>query len=270
MADLSVFLSGITVSLGQNMDSEKNSTVVKDFENVELGDIGKKQKVPRRTIYFASGETMEEFSTDEEDEEEELVQAKSSALTAVDPSKLTWGPYFWFHMWRVATSTISVCDYLGEKVASLLGITSPKYQYAIDEYYRMKKEEEEEVHLWTVWRAATSLRSRRCTTRSSRCGWRRSRWRWRCRRAGALARGRAHRPGARSWWDECWWGARGWWGSGRGSGRSIDGVLPLPLQRTRTERSPEQVPHGGERTRCHDARAARQTGVLMLYTHTHL
>ncbi|KAG9268962.1 protein FAM177A1 [Astyanax mexicanus] len=144
MADLSVFLSGITVSLGQNMDSEKNSTVVKDFENVELGDIGKKQKVPRRTIYFASGETMEEFSTDEEDEEEELVQAKSSALTAVDPSKLTWGPYFWFHMWRVATSTISVCDYLGEKVASLLGITSPKYQYAIDEYYRMKKEEEEE------------------------------------------------------------------------------------------------------------------------------
>lgn len=28
-------------------------------------------KVPRRTIYFASGETMEEYSTDEEEEEEE-------------------------------------------------------------------------------------------------------------------------------------------------------------------------------------------------------
>jgi len=25
-------------------------------------------------------------------------------------------------------------------MASLLGITTPKYQYAIDEYYRMKKE----------------------------------------------------------------------------------------------------------------------------------
>uniref|UniRef100_A0A673NGU2 Family with sequence similarity 177 member A1 n=1 Tax=Sinocyclocheilus rhinocerous TaxID=307959 RepID=A0A673NGU2_9TELE len=59
-------------------------------------------------------------------------------------SKLTWGPYVWFQMWRVATSSISVCDYLGEKMASLLGITTPKYQYAIDEYYRMKKEEEEE------------------------------------------------------------------------------------------------------------------------------
>lgn len=34
----------------------------------------------------------------------------------------------------------SVCDYLGERLASLLGITTPKYQYAIDEFYRMKKE----------------------------------------------------------------------------------------------------------------------------------
>lgn len=35
---------------------------------------------------------------------------------------------------------LPVCDYLGEKLAGLLGITSPKYQYAIDEYYRMRKE----------------------------------------------------------------------------------------------------------------------------------
>lgn len=34
----------------------------------------------------------------------------------------------------------AVCDYMGEKLASLFGITTPKYQYAIDEYYRMKKE----------------------------------------------------------------------------------------------------------------------------------
>lgn len=33
-----------------------------------------------------------------------------------------------------------VCDYMGERLASLFGITTPKYQYAIDEYYRMKKE----------------------------------------------------------------------------------------------------------------------------------
>ncbi|XP_053366137.1 protein FAM177A1 [Clarias gariepinus] len=143
MADLSLYLTNANVSLGQTMEPEKSSTVVKEFDSVELGDAVKKQKVPRRTIYFASGETMEEFSTDDEDEEEEQERRKQTAMSTIDPSKLTWGPYFWFHMWRVATSTISVCDYLGEKMASMLGITTPKYQYAIDEYYRMKKEEEE-------------------------------------------------------------------------------------------------------------------------------
>ncbi|KAK1148901.1 protein FAM177A1 [Acipenser oxyrinchus oxyrinchus] len=140
MADLSLYLTNVNVSLGQKMDGSKN--VGKDFESVELGEIGKEKqqkKVPRRIIHFASGDTMEEYSTDEEQEPE-----KKEMLPAVDPSKLTWRPYLFFHMWRAATTTISVCDFLGEKMASLFGISTPKYQYAIDEYYRMKKEDEEE------------------------------------------------------------------------------------------------------------------------------
>ena len=31
-------------------------------------------------------------------------------------------------------------DFCGEKLAWLLGITSPKYQYAIDEFHRLKQE----------------------------------------------------------------------------------------------------------------------------------
>lgn len=31
-------------------------------------------------------------------------------------------------------------DFLGEKFAWLLGITTPKYQYIIDEYHRLKVE----------------------------------------------------------------------------------------------------------------------------------
>ncbi|KPP75280.1 C14orf24-like [Scleropages formosus] len=144
MAELSLYLSNVSVSLASNMDVEK--TTGRDFESVELGDqVKKRQKLPRRTIHFASGEIMEEYSTDdEEDEEEEEKVQKRDLTAAVDPSKMTWGPFFWFYMWRVATSTLSVCDYLGERMASLFGITSPKYQYAIDEYYRVKKEEEEE------------------------------------------------------------------------------------------------------------------------------
>uniref|UniRef100_A0A8D1WTT8 Family with sequence similarity 177 member A1 n=1 Tax=Sus scrofa TaxID=9823 RepID=A0A8D1WTT8_PIG len=122
-------------------ESSRQMSNDRGFENVELGVIGKKKKVPRRVIHFVSGETMEEYSTDE-DEVDGL--EKKDVLPTVDPTKLTWGPYLWFYMLRAATSTLSVCDFLGEKIASVLGISTPKYQYAIDEYYRMKKEEEEE------------------------------------------------------------------------------------------------------------------------------
>ncbi|XP_033044188.1 protein FAM177A1 isoform X4 [Trachypithecus francoisi] len=52
------------------------------FENVELGVLGKKKKVPRRVIHFVSGETMEEYSTDE-DEVDGL--EKKDVLPSVDP-----------------------------------------------------------------------------------------------------------------------------------------------------------------------------------------
>uniref|UniRef100_A0A1A8HV99 Myosin IXB n=1 Tax=Nothobranchius kuhntae TaxID=321403 RepID=A0A1A8HV99_NOTKU len=123
------------------MEIEKSNGGPSRFETVEIESSHPRVKLPRRTIHFANGDTMEEFSTDEEEEEEARV--KKDVIT-VDPSKLTWGPYFWFYMWRMATSTVSVCDYMGERLASLFGVTTPKYQYAIDEYYRIKKEEEEE------------------------------------------------------------------------------------------------------------------------------
>lgn len=50
----------------------------KDFESVELEDLDgndepqqpQREKVPRRIIHFSSGETMEEYSTDEEEDQE--------------------------------------------------------------------------------------------------------------------------------------------------------------------------------------------------------
>lgn len=36
-----------------------------------------------------------------------------------------------------------MCDYLGETLANFFGITTPKYQYEIDEYYRIIKEQKE-------------------------------------------------------------------------------------------------------------------------------
>lgn len=57
-----------------------------EFESVEMGDSAGRPgrvKVPRRTIYFASGETMEEYSTDEEEEEEEPVKKEVKTVDTV-------------------------------------------------------------------------------------------------------------------------------------------------------------------------------------------
>lgn len=143
MAGISLYLTNVNVSLSQNMNQDKGPGGMKDCESVELGDLGRREKVPRRIIHFSSGETMEEYSTDEEEEEDQST-GNNDLLSSVDASKMTWGPYMMFNMWRAATTTISACDYLGERMASFLGITSAKYQYAIDEYYRMKKEKEED------------------------------------------------------------------------------------------------------------------------------
>uniref|UniRef100_A0A1A7X581 Family with sequence similarity 177, member A1 n=1 Tax=Iconisemion striatum TaxID=60296 RepID=A0A1A7X581_9TELE len=142
MADVCLYL---TTNVGEVESQSPHPG--KDFESVELEkmeEAPQKEKPPRRIIHFSSGETMEEYSTDEEEGEEperrDLLPPQVDAVR----SKLTWGPFFWFHMWRAATSTISACDYLGERMASLFGITSAKYQYAIDEYYRIKREKEED------------------------------------------------------------------------------------------------------------------------------
>lgn len=49
---------------------------------MELGVLGKKKKIPRRVIHFASGETMEEYSTDEEEDEQ---QERKDLLPSIDP-----------------------------------------------------------------------------------------------------------------------------------------------------------------------------------------
>ncbi|MED6256297.1 hypothetical protein ATANTOWER_023465 [Ataeniobius toweri] len=113
MADVSLYLTNVNVSLGRGMDTGQSQSTNpgKDFESVELEEMGKttepREKVPRRIIHFSSGETMEEYSTDEEeDPEAERRDLLSPPVDAVR-SRMTWGPFFWFQMWRAATSTIS-------------------------------------------------------------------------------------------------------------------------------------------------------------------
>lgn len=110
------------------------------MKEVELADMEKK-RLPRRIIHFASGEVIEEYSTEEEEEEEEDQRID---FRNVDTTQMSWITYIQFWIIRVATTAFYTCDFLGGKLANLFGLNSPKYQYAIDEYNRAQEEDSDE------------------------------------------------------------------------------------------------------------------------------
>ncbi|XP_046370805.1 protein FAM177A1-like [Haliotis rufescens] len=126
-------------------ESTNASQKTTDFTNVPLshGDCQDKEnpkKKPKRVLHFSDG-ILEEYSTDEED-----VQIKPKE-PSVDPKKLSWLPWFWYCLMTASARTLSVADLCGEKLAWFFGITAPKYQYAIDEYYRLKEEEDKDKEM---------------------------------------------------------------------------------------------------------------------------
>ena len=40
---------------------------------------------------------------------------------------------------------LATCDYVGEKIAAALGITTPKYNYEIEQFKKIQKEQEKAV-----------------------------------------------------------------------------------------------------------------------------
>jgi hypothetical protein len=103
--------------------------------------------VPRRVIHCSDG-IIEEYSTDEEEVEARKVEAerekaRKAAIAAIDPKKLAWVPWMVHYTWFAGSTLLTYCDFVGEKLAWFLGITSPKYYYELEEFKRMKLEEEE-------------------------------------------------------------------------------------------------------------------------------
>nr|CAB3244370.1 protein FAM177A1-like [Phallusia mammillata] len=128
----------------QNVPIDTAILCPESLEHFKIDKHGK-VKVPRRLIHCSDG-ILEEYSTDEEEEE--------PPPPPVDVSKLTWPSYLWYQTLQTAFGGLAVCDYLGEKLAYIFGITSPKYQYAIDEIQRMEDEEQEDADLEAEERSA--------------------------------------------------------------------------------------------------------------------
>ncbi|KAH9519618.1 hypothetical protein Btru_003148 [Bulinus truncatus] len=95
----------------------------------------KKLRVPKRVLHFSDG-ILEEYSSDEEE--------SAPAAPSINPKELAWAPWFLHYLTTVYQKSLSAADVCGGKLAWLFGITTPKYQYAIDEYKRMEKEQEQE------------------------------------------------------------------------------------------------------------------------------
>lgn len=62
-----------------------------------------------------------------------------------------WGPWLIYKALRTGNTTLSACDYVGEAIASFLGITTPKYQFEIEEYRRIEEERKKEANSSAGW-----------------------------------------------------------------------------------------------------------------------
>ncbi|KAG8518240.1 Protein FAM177B [Galemys pyrenaicus] len=120
------------------------------IQKLELEMSGPSERTtPKRIIHFIDGDTMEEYSTEEEEENQERMNSildsvsleyRISEHMGLGESNLSWGPYLWFWERRIASISFSTCDFLGERFATLFGLNQPKYQYMLDQYYRTQSE----------------------------------------------------------------------------------------------------------------------------------
>ncbi|KAM7299663.1 protein FAM177B [Ixodes scapularis] len=151
--------NGINVELSRPTEINESPAPkpnMPQFSEVPLNKdcVSAKIKSPRKVLHFSDG-VLEEYSS--EDESEALVPDTSN-LTVADPKTMSWFPYFFHLALQMGTKALAVCDYLGEHLAYFFGITSPKYQYELEEYQKMVQEEEEEkrreAEQMAGWRSA--------------------------------------------------------------------------------------------------------------------
>ncbi|TRY78343.1 hypothetical protein TCAL_10847 [Tigriopus californicus] len=105
----------------------------------------KPKRVPRRIIHCSDG-VIEEYSTDDEQADgSDLATESKMASPKLDTKTLAWMPWMIHHTWFAGSTILSYCDFWGEKLAWIFGITSPKYYYEIEEFKRIEEEEKERM-----------------------------------------------------------------------------------------------------------------------------
>ncbi|XP_003698252.1 protein FAM177A1 [Apis florea] len=127
------------------MDSKKNESC--DLSEVVLNEntdsdtqFHKTLKRPKRVLHFSDGD-LEEYSEDETD-----TKSVNKTLNHINPKTLNWLPWAWYQTTSFGNKLLDGCDYMGEWLANFFGITAPKYQFEINEFYRLQALENEMLH----------------------------------------------------------------------------------------------------------------------------
>ncbi|XP_055608979.1 protein FAM177A1 [Uranotaenia lowii] len=122
------------VDIPMKSKAETAANFIQNEKDVEV-----QIRAPKRVLHFSDG-TMEEFS----DEEQDQVDASKADQSTVDESKMNWSDWMLHKTCKLGTSVLAGCDYVGEGLASFLGITTPKYSFEIEEFKRMQAEQQTE------------------------------------------------------------------------------------------------------------------------------
>ncbi|VDL99841.1 unnamed protein product [Schistocephalus solidus] len=96
------------------------------------------EKQPKRVIHCSDG-TISEYSNDDE------ADGPTAEVKPVNTQVLTWPSWLWQQMKNASEMVRTASDWMGEKCASLMGVTEPKFDLYLREYEFLKKQEEEEL-----------------------------------------------------------------------------------------------------------------------------
>jgi len=128
---------------GEGSITDGSTADVEDDNDVDItksGKVRKKRKVKKK-VYFRSDFVGDGSSSDEDAGK---TKAVVPGICDQNPAQLSWPKWCWYYVVVASFSTFHAAEFCGEKLADFFGITAPKYQYAINEYHRLKQEERED------------------------------------------------------------------------------------------------------------------------------
>ncbi|XP_018059094.1 PREDICTED: protein FAM177A1-like [Atta colombica] len=129
-----------TMTLERDDIRDLSDVILQDNSDTETQCKRKLSKKPKRILQFSDG-VMEEYSS-----EDEIDAPKNKIVSQIDTKNMNWLPWAWYQTTWLSSKMLDGCDYVGECLANFFGITAPKYQFEINEFYRLQALEKEISH----------------------------------------------------------------------------------------------------------------------------